>query len=343
MPAADATAREAAAAGAPATGRASAGARASATGRASATTAPPGEPDVRRLRVLRAVAEHGSFAAAAAELRYTPSAVSQQIAALEREVGAVLVERGARGARLTQAGAVLDRHAAIVLGQLAAARAELDDLARLRGGTVRLTGFESSWTALVPAAVSRFRARFPEVGLQLAEEDPVEAVAAVRAGACDVAVVFESNGAEDLEGLERTVIAHDPLWAVLPSGHALAREPAAPLDLRVLATEPWVAPTAFCAGVVRGACAAAGFEPDVVFSSADYGAVQGFVAAGAGVALVPFLALTGNPRVVARPVLSAPTRVLATVTAPEGPRPASATAMVATLAEAAEELLPAAG
>lgn len=301
------------------------------------------EPDVRRLRVLRAVAEHGSFAAAAAELRYTPSAVSQQIAALEREVGAVLVERGARGARLTQAGAVLDRHAALVLGQLAAARAELDDLAALRGGTVRLAAFESSWTALVPAAVARFRVAFPEVELSMAEEDPVEAIAAVRAGACDVAVVFEPNGAEALDGLERTVVAHDPLWAVLPSGHALARGSRAALDLSVLAAEPWVAPTAFCAGVVRGACAAAGFEPDVVFSSADYGAVQGFVAAGAGVALVPFLALTGNPRVVARPVVGAPSRVLAAVTAPEGPRPASATALVAALAEAAEELLPAAG
>ncbi|WP_051222179.1 LysR family transcriptional regulator [Conexibacter woesei] len=307
----------------------------------SATMAPSGEPDVRRLRVLRAVAEHGSFAAAAAELRYTPSAVSQQIAALEREVGIVLVERGARGARLTQAGVVLDRHAAIVLGQLAAARAELDDLAALRGGTVRLAAFESSWTVLVPAAVARFRAAFPDVDLQLAEEDPVEAVAGVRAGACDVAVVFEPNGAERLEGLERTVVAHDPLWAVLPAGHALASAAGpAPLDLAVLAAEPWVAPTAFCATVVRGACAAAGFEPDVVFSSADYGAVQGFVAAGAGVALVPFLALTGNPRVVARPVLGAPSRVLAAVTAPEGPRPASATAMVAALAEAAEELLP---
>lgn len=299
------------------------------------------EPDVRRLRVLRAEAEHGSFAAAAAELRYTPSAVSQQIAALEREVGVVLVERGARGARLTQAGAVLDRHAAIVLGQLAAARAELDDLAALRGGTVRLAAFESSWTALVPAAVARFRAGFPEIELALAEEDPVEAVAAVRAGACDVAVVFEPNGAEGLEGLERTVVAHDPLWAVVPAGHALAVASAGPLDLAVLAAEPWVAPTAFCATVVRGACAAAGFEPDVVFSSADYGAVQGFVAAGAGVALVPFLALSGNPRVVARPVLGAPSRVLAAVTVPEGPRPASATAMVAALAEAAEELLPA--
>jgi DNA-binding transcriptional LysR family regulator len=301
------------------------------------------EPDVRRLRVLRAVAEHGSFAAAAAELQYTPSAISQQVAALEREVGAVLVERGPRGTRLTQAGAVLDRHAAIVLGQLAAARAELDDLARLRGGAVRLAAFESAWTKLVPAAVSRYREQHPAVELHLAEEDPVEAVAAVRAGTCDVAVVFEPNGvdpATGLDGLDRTVIAHDPLWAVLPAGHRLAdAEP--PIDLAQLAADPWVAPTAFCAGVVRAACAAAGFEPDVVFSSADYGAVQGFVAAGAGVALVPYLALAGHAGVTARPVAgpTAPSRLLAAVTAPPGPRPAGATAMVELLAATAADLV----
>ena len=241
---------------------------------------------------------------------------------------------------------VLDRHAAIVLGQLAAARAELDDLARLRGGAVRLAAFESAWTALVPAAVARYREQHPDVELHLAEQDPADAVAAVRAGACDVAVVFEPNGvdaADGLAGLERTVIGADPLWAVLPAGHALAAEPV--IDLPALAAEPWVAPTAFCAGVVRGACAAAGFEPDIVFSSADYGAVQGFVAAGAGVALVPFLALAGHERVAARPVAgeAPPARTLAAVTVPEGPRSAGAAAMVAVLTATAAELLARAG
>lgn len=300
--------------------------------------------DARKLRVLRAVAEHGSFAAAAAELRYTPSAISQQVAALEREAGAVLVERGPRGTRLTQAGAVLDRHAALVLGQLAAARAELEDLQRLGGGHVRVAAFESAWTALVPAAMSRYRDAYPDVELQLAEEDPVDAVAAVRAGACDVAVVFEPNALADadLAGLDRTVVAHDPLWAVLPAGHPLAGADA--VDLAQLAADPWVAPTAFCATVVRGACARAGFEPDVAFSSADYGAVQGFVAAGAGVALVPFLALAPREGAVARPLAGAapPTRVLSAITTAAGPRPASATAMVETLRATAEALLPAA-
>jgi DNA-binding transcriptional LysR family regulator len=294
--------------------------------------------DVRRLRVLRAVSEHGSFAAAAAELRYTPSAISQQIAVLEREAGAVLVERGPRGARLTQAGAVLDRHAQVVLGQLAAARAELDDLVRLRGGSLRLGAFESAWSALVPAAVAAYRERHGDVELHLAEADPVDAVAAVRAGAADLALVFEPNAVGELAGLDREVVCEDPLWAVLPAGHALAGRPRVRLgDLR---DEPWVAPTAFCAQTVRRACAAAGFAPDVVFSSGDYGAIQGFVAAGAGVALVPRLALTGGERVVARPLEDdGPSRTIAAVTAPPGPRPASADAMVAVLREAAERLL----
>jgi DNA-binding transcriptional LysR family regulator len=303
-----------------------------------------GLPDLRRLRVLRAVAEHGSFAAAAAELQYTPSAISQQMATLEREAGAVLVERGPRGTRLTQAGAVLDRHAAVVLGQLAAARAELDDLVAVRGGSLRLAAFESAWTALVPAAVSAFRERHPDVELQLAEEDPVEAVAGVRAGSCDLAVVFEPNAldAAALAGLRRTILAHDPLWAVLPAGHALAGEAA--VDLAALAADAWVAPTAFCASVVRGACLAAGFEPDIVFSSADYGAIQGFVAAGAGVALVPYLALTGRDRVAARPLAGTPpTRVLAAITAADGPRPATASAMVDVAVATAAQLLAGAG
>jgi DNA-binding transcriptional LysR family regulator len=296
--------------------------------------------DVRRLRVLRAVAQHGSFAAAAADLQYTPSAVSQQIAALEREAGAVLVERGPRGARLTQAGAVLDRHAAVVIGQLAAARAELDDLARLRGGVLRLAAFESAWTSLVPTAVSAYRARFPDVELELAEEDPVEAVAGVRTGSCDIAVVFEPNALDPaaLQGLVRTVVAADPLWAVLPAGHPLAAQER--VRLEQLAAERWVAPTAFCAGVVRRACLEVGFEPDIVFSSADYGAVQGFVAAGAGVALVPYLALTGGDRVSARPLAGrSPARTLAAVTGPEGPRPATASAMLEVLVETAEGLV----
>lgn len=297
--------------------------------------------DVRRLRVLHEVARHGSFAAAAAELQYTPSAVSQQIAALEREAGTVLVQRGARGARLTQAGTVLDRHAAAVLGQLAAARAELDDLAALRSGTLRLTAFGSAWLSLVPVAAAAFGRDHPDVDLVLREADPHEAAAAVRAGEADLAVVFEPHGLDDaaLQGLERVALCEDPLRAVVPSGHRLAR--AAAIDLADLAQEPWVTPTGSCAALVRRSCAAAGFEPRVVFSSGDYGAVQGFVAAEAGVALVPALALTAGERLVARPLAArpAPARTIAALTGPEGARAPAVGPMLDALAAAAARVL----
>src|SRR5438045_782004 len=110
--------------------------------------------DVRKMRVLREVAERGSFSAAAEALQYTQSAVSQQVAALEKEAGARLVERGPRGIRLTDAGAVVVRHAEAVLDRLARAEAELEAIAGLRGGRVRLASFASAGATLVPAAVA---------------------------------------------------------------------------------------------------------------------------------------------------------------------------------------------
>ncbi|WP_205697373.1 LysR family transcriptional regulator [Conexibacter sp. SYSU D00693] len=299
--------------------------------------------DVRRMRVLHEVARTGSFAAAASELWCTPSAVSQQIAALEREAGVVLVERGARGARLTAAGAVLDRHAAVVLGQLAAARAELDDLAQLRTGRLRMTAFESAWALLVPAALARLRAEHPDLELDLAEADPDEGLAALRSGERDLVLVFEPNDlpGDALAGALRTEVCRDELHAVVPAGHPLAGAPQIALD--DLAQESWVVPTESCERLVRGACAVAGFEPRVVFSSADYGAVQGFVGAGAGVALVPRLALSESPRVVPRPLAprpdgSRPGRTIAAVTASEDIRPPAASAMLDALRTAAAQL-----
>src|SRR5918911_1775259 len=114
--------------------------------------------DVRRLRVLRAVAQHGSFSAAADALSYTQSGVSQQIAALEREAGALLVQRNARGVRLTEAGEALVRHAEAILARLAEAEAELEAIAGLRGGRLRMAAFESAGATLIPPAIAEFRA-----------------------------------------------------------------------------------------------------------------------------------------------------------------------------------------
>src|SRR5919108_2906434 len=147
--------------------------------------------DVKQLRVLRAVAEHGSFSAAAEALSYTQPAVSQQIAALERRAGTTLVDRGSRGVRLTDAGRALVAHADAVLARLAAAEAELDAIAGVRGGRVRLSAFPTAAASLLPSAVALFGERYPDVELTFVEREPEEAVQMLRAAALEGAIVYE--------------------------------------------------------------------------------------------------------------------------------------------------------
>src|SRR5215207_9959056 len=130
--------------------------------------------DVKQLRVLKTVSEYGSFSAAAEALSYTQPAISQQIAALERSAGATLVDRNSRGVRLTDAGRALVDHAQVVLSRLAAAEAELEAIAGVRGGRVRLAAFPTAGASLVPPAVARFAERHPEVELAFSEEEPEE-------------------------------------------------------------------------------------------------------------------------------------------------------------------------
>src|SRR3954465_4134676 len=147
--------------------------------------------DVRRLRVLREVAEQGSFSAAADALSYTQSAVSQQIAALERETGTMLLDRRPGGVRLTDAGRALVARANVVLAQLADAERELAAIAGLRGGRVRLASFPSAGATLVTEAVSRYQRLYPEVGLSFAEGEPDATVPALMRGDFDLAIVFD--------------------------------------------------------------------------------------------------------------------------------------------------------
>ena len=128
--------------------------------------------DVRRMRVLREVAVRGSFSAAAEALSFTQSAISQQIAALEREAGCTLVQRNARGIRLTEAGEALVRHADAILARLGEAEAELEAIAGLRGGRLRLAAFESAAATLMPLAIAAFRAEHPGVELSLIMSEP---------------------------------------------------------------------------------------------------------------------------------------------------------------------------
>lgn len=293
--------------------------------------------DVRRLRILREVAARGSFSAAADALDYTQSAVSQHVAALERETGTLLVERGPRTARLTAAGEVLVRHADAILCRMADAEAELEALAGLKSGRVRLASFPSAGATVVPAAVAIFRRDHPEVDVELAMEEPVEAIPAVRGGDQDLALTI--GGPDDPADLVLELLHEDPMRIALPADHPLAGRER--IDLADLAEEPWLfGATDRCPDqyALYDACRSAGFEPRVSIESDDYNAVQGFVAAGQGVALIPDLALINvrDDIVIRSPLGPAPTRRILTVTTAASAHSAATQAMLRALREAAE-------
>src|SRR3954454_2865309 len=249
--------------------------------------------DVRRMRVLREVARRGSFSAAAESLAYTQSAVSQQIAALESEAGTRLVERNARGVRLTDAGRALVEHTDVILARLADAEAELEAIAGRRGGRLRLAAFPSAGATIMPQAIARFRARHPAVELTLEPAAPEPALVGLRAGDADLILdITGSFRPPRDDGIERVHLLDDPMYVALPQGHPLAHK--RNLKLEELADESWIlGTTGSCpdASIFLHSCQLAGFEPHVTFNSDDYFAIQGFVAAGVGASFIPDLAL----------------------------------------------------
>lgn len=250
--------------------------------------------DVRRMRVLREVAQRGSFSAAAEALSFTQSAVSQQIAALEREAGTTLVERSVRGVRLTDAGRALVRHTEAILGRLAEAEAELEAIAGLRGGRLRMASFESAGATLMPLAIATFRKRHPAVELSLLQAEPMDSLPKLKSGELEIALTFDPDDVASPggESIEHVHLLDDPLYLALAPDHPFANK--RNLRLADLAGDAWIEGTAncACAEMTRRACERAGFVPRIAFESDDYAAIQGFVAAGVGVALVAELALT---------------------------------------------------
>jgi molybdate transport repressor ModE-like protein len=294
--------------------------------------------DVRRMRVLREVAQRGSFSAAAEALSFTQSAVSQQIAALEREAGAVLVERNARGVRLTEAGEALVRHTDAILSRLAEAEAELEDIAGLRGGRLRLAAFESAAATVMPVAIARFTKAHPAVELSMSLMEPEDALPAMRAGDIDLALTFGAGAAGDREsdGFDHVHLLEDPMYLVLAVDHPLACKRA--IRLADLAGEAWIGGPADCecSRLISRACVRAGFDPRIAFETDDYSAVQGFVAAGVGVSLIAELGLrTIRDDIVVRPLgRETPVRqIFASV--PTGYRTPATSAMLDVLREVA--------
>ena len=248
--------------------------------------------DPRRLRVLREVAARGSFSAAAEALAFTQSAVSQQVAALEREAGIRLVERGVRPVRLTDAGHALLAHAEAVLARLDEAEQELGEIARLRRGRLRLASFPTAIATLVPRAVALFSQRHPDVDVTVIDDHGQGLVPRLARWELDLALVYEHEALPEPDiALERTHLLDDPFDLVVPDGHRLAGR--ASVALEELAGEAWIGggPDSAYGAVVLHTCRAAGFEPRFAFGSDDYNAVQAFVAVGLGIAVLPYLAL----------------------------------------------------
>ena len=296
--------------------------------------------NVGRLRVLIEVVRSGSFSGAAEALSYTQSAVSQAIARLEAETGATLIVRDRGGVRPTAAGASLVEHAEGILARIEAAETDLAAVLGIRAGRLRMASFPSAGATLMPLAIAGFRRRHPDVALALAEGEPEDIAPRMRAGEFDLALLFEFPGERERHGARfRTqLLLEDPMLIALPAEHPLAGKRA--LSLADLRDEDWVqtSATSPCARFVVRACLAAGFEPKVSFESDDYETVQGLVAAGVGVALIPQLALTHvHPGIVVRALAprSPARRVVAATIAAAGVAPAAGT-MIEILADVAK-------
>ena len=251
--------------------------------------------DVRRLRVLHAVSAYGSVTAAAAALGYSAPAVSQQLAALEREVGMRLTERAGRGVELTPAAHILVGHTDALLARLDAAEADLAALRDQIAGRVTLAAFPSAAASLVPAAWAALADSAPRVRLDLTEMEPEESLPAVLRGETDVAVAHEYDLLpRPLDPLfERRELLDDPVVLAIP-----ANFPAdGPVPLAQLAGQPFLAPreATSCAEMIQRACARAGFVPRVVARASDFHVLLSLVAVGAGVTLVPGLAARWLP------------------------------------------------
>ncbi|WP_435130623.1 LysR family transcriptional regulator [Actinacidiphila sp. bgisy144] len=275
--------------------------------------------DTRRLRTLRAVADHRTVTAAAAALYLTPSAVSQQLAALEAEVGHQLLVRDGRGVRLTAAGEILVTHSSTVLAQLERAEAELAAYAGGAAGTVTVASFATGIATVLAGAMAALAGSSPGIRVRVRDAEGDESLAMVLDGHADVAVAVEYRGAprDDDRRLSRVALYAEPFDAVLPRGHRLGG--CERVRVEDLADENWVSPYPGnpCHDVVTLACELAGFQPRVAHSSDDFRAVAALVGVGAGVALVPRSALRGVhlPDVQVRPVAGSPAtrRVFAAV------------------------------
>src|SRR5262249_51171295 len=319
--------------------------------------------DVTRLRVLAAVARHGSVTAAAKALNYAQPSVSHHLARLEAETGTRLVERSGRGVRLTDAGRLLAGRAEEILGRLDAAEHELAAHVGQREERIRVAGFPSALATVVPAAAARLRADHPDAARLLAaaepqgaarlpaEAEPQGAVRMLRAGRVDVALVFsylqhggetgvtaapeggQRPGGDEEEGVRARLLLDEPVHLVTQAG-APAQPRTAGSPLAGYAEHRWIAGCERCRAHRLWQCELAGFTPLVAFTSDDVLVAQALAAAGLGVALLPDLALRAarHPGVRPEPLPGARRQVHA-LTYGEPPGPPAVERLLDTLAD----------
>jgi DNA-binding transcriptional LysR family regulator len=284
--------------------------------------------DLLRLRVLAAVARTGSITAAAKELHYSQPSVSHHLARLEAETGAKLLQRVGRGIRLTTTGELLAGRAMEIIGRVDSAAAELSAHVGLDAGKVRLAGFSSAMSTLVPAAATGLAATHPGLELDLTDTHPPEALRLLRAGKVDVAVVFrfDESGPEE-DGIRLLHLLDDPtyLLATEPSGSLAAHRGAR-----------WVGGCERCRGHLLDLCARDGFTPDIAYSTDDMVVMQALVVAGLGVTTIPGLALRAHRAAgIHATEIPGSTRHVYAATYGEPPDPPATTALLNALRRAA--------
>jgi DNA-binding transcriptional LysR family regulator len=242
--------------------------------------------DVTRLRIIDAVARHGSVTSAAKELHYSQPTVTHHLARLEAETGAQLLQRVGRGIRLTQAGQLLADRAAEIIGRIDAADAELSAHVGLTAGRVRLAGFSSAVGSLAPRAVAGLASTHPGLQVSLTDMHPPDALELLRTGKIEVAIIFRYDETEaEPVGVRLHHLLDDPLYLLSARGGR---------KLAALRDATWIAGCDRCRDHLLSLCADEGFEPRIGYISDDMVVSQALVAAGLGVTTMPGLALRAH-------------------------------------------------
>ncbi|MPZ96921.1 MAG: LysR family transcriptional regulator [Propionibacteriales bacterium] len=283
-----------------------------------------------QLRVIDAVRRHGSVTAAARDLHYTQPSLSHHLSRLETEVGARLLQRVGRGIRLTEAGLLLADRAAEIIGRVDSATAEVSTLVGLDAGRVRLAGFGSVMSSLVPQAAAILGRHHPGLEVALTDTHPEESLQLLRAGHVDIAVIFRYHDtADEDDGVRLIHLLDDPLFLLTTDGGT---------TLTAHKDTPWIAGCERCRSHLVEMCESEGFSPRLAYTTDDMVVMQTLVAAGMGVTTIPGLALRAHrdPTITATQ-LPNPSRQIFAATFGDPPDPPATAALLAALEEAANE------